>query len=96
MPKRGNIDFSILYDPPYKLFEDTMWSPDFKKVRIPVDKAAVPEQVATAAIPPSSAAIRCSSTSVVGLFRRVYIYPGSANAKRFAACSALLKTKEVD
>ena len=24
IPKRGSMDFSILYDPPYKLFEDTM------------------------------------------------------------------------
>ena len=33
--------------------------------------ADVPDAVATAASPPSMAAIRCSNTSTVGLFSRV-------------------------
>ena len=54
--------------------------------------AAVPEAVATAATPPSRAASLCSKTSFVGLFSRVYMYPGSASENRFAACSEFLKT----
>ena len=39
--------------------------------------AAEPEATASAAVPPSSAAMRCSKTSVVGFTIRVYVCPNS-------------------
>ena len=59
--------------PPYKLFEATIWSPVFKRVKSVVASAADPDEVATAAIPPSNDANLCSRISAVGLFILVYI-----------------------
>ncbi len=47
-----------------------MWSP-LATVSSASVSAACPEDSATAATPPSSAAIRCSKTSWVGLWMRV-------------------------
>ena len=45
----------------------------FKRVKSVVAKAADPDEVATAAIPPSKDANLCSRISAVGLFILVYI-----------------------
>ena len=71
IPNRGNKTFSILYDPPYRLLDATIWSPALSKTKMAVLNADVPDAVATAASPPSRAAMRCSNTSTVGLFKRV-------------------------
>src|SRR5699024_8007769 len=57
--------------------------------------AACPDAKATASTPPSKLAMRASKAPVVGLVRRVYIGPASERVRRFAACSADSKTKEV-
>ena len=44
----------------------TILSPDFATANIAMMIAEVPDEVATAATPPSSAAIRFSKTSTVG------------------------------
>ena len=48
--------------------------------------AAMPDATKSDATPPSSAAMRCSTASCVGLLIRVYTLPASAIPKRFAAC----------
>jgi len=47
-----------------------MLSPACATVVSAINWAACPEAVATAALPPSSAAMRCSKTSVVGFMIR--------------------------
>ena len=69
--KPSRVLLSILYVPPYRLFDATIWSPDFNKVIKVVAIAEVPEAVATAATPPSTAANLCSKTSLVGLLSLV-------------------------
>ena len=73
MPNLGSVLLSMLYVPPYRLFDATIWSPDFNKVIKVVAIAEVPEAVATAATPPSTAANLCSKTSLVGLLSLVYM-----------------------
>ena len=48
-----------------------MWSPDWQMLRRATISAACPEAVATAARPPSRAAMRSSNIAVVGFERRV-------------------------
>ena len=47
--------------------------------------AALPDAVASAAAPPSKAAIRFSNTSEVGFMSLVYIFPPSVNPNLPAA-----------
>ena len=71
IPYLGNVTFNKFQVPPYKLFEETIWSPVFNNVNNVVANAAEPEEVATPAIPPSNDASLCSSMSAVGLFNLV-------------------------
>jgi hypothetical protein len=57
--------------PPYSELADTMLSPASAIVWIEQVTAAWPDASASAPTPPSSAAMRCSSTSVVGFMMRV-------------------------
>ena len=59
-----------LYVPPYKLLSATISSPASATFRIEKAIAAIPEDNATAAVPPSSSATRCSNTSTVGFMMR--------------------------
>ena len=61
----------MLYVPPYKLLEATIWSPDLRSVSKVVEIADVPDAVDTAAIPPSKEANLFSRISFVGLFSLV-------------------------
>ncbi len=70
MPNRGSVFFIRLTLPPYICDEATMWSPWLRIAVIAQNVAAMPEAVQTAAEPPSSAAMRCSSTLTVGLVIR--------------------------
>ena len=70
MPKRGRVFCIRLTLPPYICDEATMWSPCSRMAVMPQNVAAMPEAVHTAAEPPSSAAMRCSSTPTVGLVIR--------------------------
>ncbi len=71
MPKRGSVFFIRLMLPPYICVEATMWSPWPSIAVIAQKVAAIPDDVHTAAEPPSSEAMRCSSTPTVGLVMRV-------------------------
>src|SRR5690606_42094806 len=57
--------------------------------------AAIPDDVPTAATPPSSSAILFSKTSTVGFIIRLYIFPDSLNENNFSACAESSKTYEV-
>jgi hypothetical protein len=57
--------------PPYSVLEETMLSPASAMVWIAAVMAAMPEAMASAAMPPSIAATRFSSTSCVGFMMRV-------------------------
>ncbi|CAB5694343.1 Uncharacterised protein [Comamonas aquatica] len=46
------------------------WSPTWARVASAMSIAAMPEATATAAVPPSSWVMRCSSTAWVGLLVR--------------------------
>ncbi len=61
----------MLYEPPYRFFDATMWSPALRSDATARWSAAVPLAVATAPTPPSSAAIRSSSTATVGFEMRL-------------------------
>ena len=71
MPKRGRVFSRRLMFAPYMRDEATIWSPAEQMVITAVVSAAMPEAVAVAATPPSSAATRCSSTATVGFEIRV-------------------------
>ena len=71
MPKRGRVFSRRLMLAPYMREEATIWSPDEQMVITAVVSAAMPDAVAVAATPPSSAATRCSSTATVGFEMRV-------------------------
>lgn len=82
MPSRGSATLSWLYVPPYlrlstsdssgsqtqtyRFDVEMMLSPACASVRIAMNCAACPELAASAATPPSSAAILFSKTSTVG------------------------------
>src|SRR5690606_1166342 len=66
MPNRGKVTLKRLKVPPYKLLDETIWSPAFSSTKRAVLMAAVPEEVTTEAMPPSKAASRCSKISLVG------------------------------
>lgn len=81
--------------PPYKLLPAIISSPNSvipKRVSV---SAACPEETARAPVPPSISAILFSKASKVGFEIREYICPVSFKAKRFAACSVSLNTKDV-
>ena len=71
MPIFGRVWVNRLYVPPYRLDDETMLSPARARLRIDSVSAAWPEASPSAATPPSSAATRCSKTSVVGFMIRV-------------------------
>ena len=50
----------------------TMWSPACARLSSVLEMALMPELMLTAAVPPSSAAMRFSSTSLVGFEKRTY------------------------
>jgi hypothetical protein len=56
--------------PPYSEVELTMESPVSTMLSSAMISAECPDAVARAAVPPSSAAMRCSSTSLVGFMIR--------------------------
>ena len=87
MPNRGSVCASRLIVPPYSEEEATMWSPAFSSVAMARCSAAMPLAVATAPTPFSSAAIRSSSTAIVGLEIRVYRWPGRSMLNKAAAWS---------
>ncbi len=60
-----------LIEPPYSLFEATNSSPGCIRACMVRNSAAWPEATARAAVPPSNAAMRSSSTAFVGLVIRV-------------------------
>ena len=71
IPSRGRVWVSRFVVPPYSEGEATMLSPappSVRKVRV---VAACPDDVSSAPTPPSRAAIRCSTMSLVGLVSRV-------------------------
>ena len=70
MPRRGNATLNWLYVPPYRNEVETMLSPASQMVAIVRNWADWPDEVARAATPPSSAAIRFSNTSQVGFMMR--------------------------
>src|SRR6185437_4721838 len=78
---------------PNRLREATMWSPAESRPITQERIADIPEEVATQASAPSSAASRSSKAVTVGLVKREYIFPASAPEKRAAAWAALSKTK---
>ena len=57
--------------------------------------AAWPLAVAIAPMPPSNAAMRSSSTALVGLLMRLYTWPARSMLNSEAACSLLSNTNEV-
>ena len=71
IPNLGKVTFNKLYVPPYKLLDATIWSPAFKRVKRPVEIAAVPDAKTTAPIPPSIAANLSWRIWFVGLFNLV-------------------------
>jgi hypothetical protein len=56
--------------------------------------AACPDAEATAAIPPSNAAMRFSNTSTVGLVYLEYVFPGWFRAKSLAPCAEFSKAND--
>lgn len=72
MPKRsGSRSAKSVCVPPYSAVAHTISSPVLHRVNATAASAAMPEAKHTQALPPSSAARRRSSTSVVGLEMRV-------------------------
>lgn len=65
-PNRGRKTFNWLYVPPYKFEVETMLSPALASAAMAMNCAAWPDVAATAATPPSRAAILFSKTSTVG------------------------------
>ena len=71
MPRRGSVTLNWLYVPPYRKLVETMLSPAEQMVEMARNWADCPEEVASAALPPSSAATRFSKTSFVGFMIRL-------------------------
>ena len=71
MPKSASESSSRSIVPPYSCLAATTWCPREASARIAAAVAACPEATATAARPPSSFAMRSSSTSCVGLALRL-------------------------
>ena len=70
IPNFSKLTASIVTEPPYSAPAATMWSPACAMVISAIASADMPDALATAARPPSRAAIRSSSTATVGLLRR--------------------------
>ena len=71
MPMRGNVCANWLNVPPYSRLLVTMWSPALHSAMIAIICAACPLLATKPPTPPSSAEMRCSSTSFVGFMIRV-------------------------
>ena len=71
-----------------------MCEPAPAMVHKPRCMAAWPLAVARPATPPSSAAMRSSSTALVGFEMREYTWPARSMLNSEAACSELLKANE--
>src|SRR5699024_10554815 len=71
MPKRVSVYLNRLNDPPYRLGETATESPAPARLRIDRVIALWPEASSRPAAPPSSAAMRSSTTAWVGLVMRV-------------------------
>jgi hypothetical protein len=71
IPILGNVLEKRLYVPPYNDAEEMISSPERAMFRSARVSAAWPDATARAPVPPSSCAIRCSKTSVVGFIIRV-------------------------
>ncbi len=71
IPRSANVVESRVWVPPYRPADATTWSPARARLSSASEVAACPLPTATAAVPPSSAAIRSSTTAVVGLDSRV-------------------------
>src|SRR5699024_12088840 len=61
MPYRGKVWMNKLYVPPYKLLSAIISSPAFATFKIAKVMAAIPDAVATAAVPSSNKATRFSN-----------------------------------
>ena len=72
-----------------------MLSPALQRLVIDAAIAAIPDDMQSAPMPPSAAAIRCSNTSQVGFIILEYILPGSARLNKSAPCCVSLKLNEV-
>ncbi len=70
MPNLARFTDSIDTEPPYSAPAATTWSPCCRMVISAIASAAMPDALASAARPPSSAATRSSSAATVGLLRR--------------------------
>ena len=70
MPNLARFTDSIDTEPPYSAPAATTWSPCCRIVISAIASAAMPEALASAARPPSSAATRSSSAATVGLLSR--------------------------
>ncbi len=70
MPNFFRLTASMVMLPPYSAPAATTWSPACSMVISAIASAAMPDALATAARPPSSAATRSSSAATVGLLRR--------------------------
>lgn len=70
MPNFFRFTASMVTVPPYSAPAATTWSPACRMVMSAMASAAMPEALATAARPPSSAATRSSSAATVGLLSR--------------------------
>ena len=92
MPYWGSVWARRLKEPPYMVFCATICPPFAARASMVYVMAAAPDASARAALPPSRAAIRFSSTSWVELVSLPYILPGSASPNRSAACLLLWNT----
>ncbi len=70
-PYPSQIIFAIRYVPPYTFCDMITWSPGASRWKI-ASTAAVPDPNASPSVPPSRAAIFCSSAVRVGLETREY------------------------
>src|SRR5699024_12781340 len=70
LPYRGTVWLNKLYVPPYKLLSAIISSPAFATFKIAKVMAAIPDAVATAAVPSSNKATRFSNVSTVGFIIR--------------------------
>ena len=66
----GKVSPNWVIEPPYSLVEEMISSPGSIRLRKVTNCAAWPLATAHAAVPPSSAAMRSSSTDTVGLVMR--------------------------
>ena len=71
IPSRAKVLVKRFHVPPYRWGDDTILSPVAQRFWIEMATAEDPDDTANAAIPPSRAASRSSSTAVVGFIIRV-------------------------